>query len=360
MLNIVPFSWMCSPSAAELEAIVMNALGRLIGLDERFLSVPNQRNSRFGGGAIQGGASETVLVVMAAAREKTIACQLDVLGLTLEEEREDAADSVRIKLVAYCSDQTHSSVEKAAKILGCKIHIVPTIDGDFRLTNASLAAAVEKDIAKGRIPFFTCASFGTTNTATIDDIAGIANVCEEHYMWLHVDAAYAGALLACPEFRPLAAGIERADSFTFNPYKGMLTSACCSCMWVADSRDINSAMSITREYLPTVDGKMEARDNRFWKLQLGQPFSALKLWFVLRMHGVSGIRQHIRQKVELAQWLAIQLEEDERFELVVPAVFGLVVFRIAPVAVLAITAATGYSAEDATRDLAARINEDGR
>ncbi|KAJ2460670.1 hypothetical protein GGF42_000697 [Coemansia sp. RSA 2424] len=360
MLNVIPFSWMCSPAAAELEVVVMDALGRLIGLSERFLSLPGQRSKGFGGGAIQGGASESVLVAMIAAREKAIARQLDILGVTAsEEEEEEAADSVRIKLVAYCSDQTHSCVNKAAKIIGCKIHVVPTIDGDFRLTKASLGQAVSEDIAKGRIPFFACATFGTTNTASIDDLSGIADICEQHRIWMHVDATYAGAALACPEFRLLAVGIDRADSLMFNPYKWMLTSACCGCMWVADSRDITSALSVQSAYLPTVDdGDELARENHFWKLQLGQPFRALKLWFVLRMYGATGIRQHIRQKVQIAQWLGSRLGEDKRFEVVVPVVFGLVVFRVAPTAVLAISAATGYSADDATRDLAARINED--
>ncbi|KAJ2745475.1 hypothetical protein GGI20_002140 [Coemansia sp. BCRC 34301] len=363
MLNIAPFSWLCSPTAAELEPIVMDAMGRLIGLDKRFLSNPGQNNKGSGGGAIQGGASESALVVMIAAREKAIAHQLSTIALNLgEEEKEDAADSIRIKLVAYCSDQTHSSIEKAAKIVGCKIYIVPTIDGDFSLTKKGLTQAVGKDIARGRIPFFVCATFGTTNTASIDDIPGIADVCEQHRMWLHVDAAYAGAALVCPEFRPLAAGIDRVDSFMFNPYKWMLTSVSCSCMWVANSKDITSALSIHREYLPTASSSSgeAVRDNHNWKLQLGQPFRALKLWMVLRMHGAAFIRQHIRQKVELAQWLASRLQEDRRFELVAPVVFGLVVFRIAPAAVLPASAAAGYSADDATTDLATRIYKDGR
>ncbi|KAJ2608614.1 hypothetical protein GGF44_006364, partial [Coemansia sp. RSA 1694] len=222
-----------------------------------------------------------------------------------------------------------------------------------------LEQAVSEDIAKGRIPFFACATFGTTNTASIDDLSGIADICEQHRIWMHVDATYAGAALACPEFRPLAVGIDRADSLMFNPYKWMLTSACCGCMWVADSRAITSALSVQSAYLPTVNNGNElARENRFWKLQLGQPFRALKLWFVLRMHGATGICQHIRQKVQIAQWLGSRLGEDKRFEVVVPVVFGLVVFRVAPTAVLAISAATSYSADDATRDLAARINED--
>ncbi|KAJ2482758.1 hypothetical protein EV174_003121 [Coemansia sp. RSA 2320] len=328
-LNIAPVSWIASPAATELETIVMDAVG-----------------------------NDSILALMLAARDKIIARLTGNIDLDLKEA---AADSVRNKLVAYCSDQTHCSAEKTARIIGCKTHTVPTAEGDFRLTKENLALAVKQYIAKGLIPFFVGSSFGTTNTATVDDLQGVADVCEQRQIWMHVDGAYGGAALACPEFRPLAAGLERADSFVFNPYKWMLTSIQCSCMWVADSRDLTRALSIERGYLPDMRGCSEdVKEYRHWRIQLSQPFRALKLWFVLRMHGAVGIRQHIRQKVELAQWLGHQLEQDGRFELVAPVVLSIVAFRIRSTAMLAVTTASGYTSDDATRDLAARINEDGR
>ncbi|KAJ2323683.1 hypothetical protein GGH92_010853, partial [Coemansia sp. RSA 2673] len=252
-----------------------NSVPSIIGEIDRFLALPGQKSNQYGGGSIHGGASDSVLAILAAARDKTIARLTDNIDLDLKEA---AADSVRNKLVAYCSDQTHSSVEKAVRVVGCKTHTVPTIEGDFRLTKENLALAVEQDIAKGLIPFFVGSSFGTTNTGMVDDLQGVADVCEQRQIWMHVDGAYGGAALSCPEFRPLAAGLERADSFVFNPYKWMLTSIQCSCMWVADSRDLTRALSIERGYLPDMRGGSEdVKEYRHWRIQLSQPFRALKL-----------------------------------------------------------------------------------
>ncbi|KAJ2003076.1 hypothetical protein GGI04_003094, partial [Coemansia thaxteri] len=193
MLNIVPFSWMTSPAATELETIVTDALGKLLGLSERFLALPSRKIKRLGGGVLQSGASDSLLAIVVAARERAISCRTDSVE---GKEKDDAIIGVRNKLVAYCSDQTHSSVEKSTKIIGCIVRIVPTIEGDFRLTKESLALAVEQDIAKGLIPFFVGSSFGTTNTATVDDLQGVADVCEQHQIWMHVDGAYGGAALA--------------------------------------------------------------------------------------------------------------------------------------------------------------------
>ncbi|KAJ1718761.1 hypothetical protein LPJ61_006486, partial [Coemansia biformis] len=177
-------------------------------------------------------------------------------------------------------------------------------------------------------------------------------------LWFHVDAAYAGAALVCPEFRPLARGSERADSFNFNPHKMMLTNSDCSALWVADSTHLVSALSIHREYLPRVkDSTSFAKDYRDWQIPLGRRFRALKLWFVMRMYGASGIRAHIRQRVEWAKWLETQLKADGRFEIVTPVVFGLVVFRIPP---SALPAGTESAANRANTELVKRMTADGR
>ncbi|KAJ1668317.1 hypothetical protein IW140_000379 [Coemansia sp. RSA 1813] len=324
MFNIVGFNWICSPAATELETVVMDWLGKLIGLDKRFLSIKEDGTEGIGGGVIQGSASEAQIVTMIAARERMTAHLLSQ-GVSAEE-----VEQLQSKFVAYVSDQTHSATQKGAKIIGCKTHVI-SADSNFRLTKKALDAAVTKDRDAGFVPFFVCGTFGTTNTAAIDDLSGIAEAAAVENMWFHVDAAYAGSALTCPEFRPLAEGIERADSFNFNPHKWMLTNFDCSALWVVDSTHLVNALGIHREYLPRVKGDTSfVKDYRDWQLPLGRRFRALKLWFVMRMYGASGIRQHIRSHVNHAKWLEEQLLADGRFEIMAPVVFGLVVFCIKP------------------------------
>ncbi|KAJ2022343.1 hypothetical protein IWW57_004561, partial [Coemansia sp. S610] len=324
MFNIVGFNWVCSPAATELETVVMDWLGKLVGLDKRYMGIKDDGTEGTGGGVIQGTASEAHIAVMIAGREMALE-RLKAQGLSGDE-----ADKMRHKFVAYFSDQTHSAGQKAANIIGCKTHMIATDDG-LRLTKQALQAAIAADKAAGLIPFFVCGTFGTTNTAAIDDLPGIAEVAESEQIWNHVDAAYAGAALVCPEFRPLAAGIERADSFNFNAHKWMLTNFDCSALWVANSTHLVNALSIHREYFPPAEGDTSfVKNYRDWQLPLGRRFRALKLWFVMRMYGASGIRAHIREHVRQAKWLEEQLLADGRFEILAPTVFGLVVFRLKP------------------------------
>ncbi|KAJ1730193.1 hypothetical protein LPJ61_003149 [Coemansia biformis] len=351
MFSVVGFSWIASPAATELETVVMDWLGKLIGLDKRFMSIKEDGTEGNGGGVIQGTACEAHVVAMLAGKERTLA------RLMAEGASKNDCDQVHPKLVAYFSDQTHSSGEKAAAVIGCRTRIVPS-DSAFRLVKGALLAAIEEDRQAGLVPFFVCGTFGTTNTAAIDDLPGIADVAAAEKLWFHVDAAYAGAALVCPEFRPLARGSERADSFNFNPHKMMLTNFDCSALWVADSTHLVSALSINREYLPRVkDSTSFAKDYRDWQIPLGRRFRALKLWFVMRMYGASGIRAHIRQRVEWAKWLETQLVADGRFEIVTPVVFGLVVFRIPP---SALPAGTECAANRANAELVKRMTADGR
>ncbi|KAJ2379224.1 hypothetical protein IW150_000310 [Coemansia sp. RSA 2607] len=326
MLNIVGFNWICSPAVTELETMMTDWLGKLIGLDKRFMAINQDGTEGQGGGSIQGSASEAIIVAMIAGREMT----LDRLK---KKYTEAEVDGMRHRFVAYFSDQTHCSGQKASNIIGCKACIIPS-DDDYRLTKDALRDAIERDKAAGLIPFFVCGTFGTTNTTAIDDLVGIADVAETEKLWYHVDAAYAGSALSCPEFRPLASGIERADSFNFNTHKWMLISFECSVMWVADSTHLVNALSIQREYLPRVKGeKAFVKDYRNWQLPLGRRFGALKLWFMMRMHGATGIRANIREDVKQAKWFEEKLLEDGRFEIMAPVNFGLVVFRIKPTAI---------------------------
>ncbi|KAJ2403313.1 hypothetical protein GGI23_000018 [Coemansia sp. RSA 2559] len=352
MFSIVAFSWVSSPAATELETIVMDSLGKLIGLDKRFMSLNEDGTESKGGGVIQGSACEAQCVVMLAAQERKIA-HLVLQGMDIEE-----AQQMKTKFVAYGSDQTHLGTQKNARIIGCKIHPIPS-DENCRLTKDALEAAVAEDISSGLIPFYVCGTFGTTNTAAIDDIPGIADIASSEDMWFHIDASYAGAALACPEFRPLAAGIERADSFDFNPHKWLLNNFDCSALWLADATHLTNALSIQREYLPrTKAGTSYAKDYRDWQIPLSRRFRSLKLWFVLRMYGAKGIRELISAHVKQAKWLEQQLVSDGRFEITAPVVFGLVVFRIKPQA-LGDNASTEV-ANAANVELVKRIHEDNR
>ncbi|ORX72086.1 hypothetical protein DL89DRAFT_244467 [Linderina pennispora] len=350
MFDVVGFNWLCSPAATELETVVMDWLGKLIGLDKRFLSFKEDGTEGNGGGVIQGSASEAHIVAMIAAREMALERLKAQDGATSED-----VDKQRHKLVAYFSDQTHSSGQKAANVIGCKTTSVPTGE-DFRLTKEALERAIAQDKEQGLIPFFVCGTFGTTNTTAIDDLPGIADVAQHESLWHHIDAAYAGSALTCPEFRPLAAGSERADSFNFNPHKWMLTNFDCSALWVADSTHLVNALSIHREYYPKVEGDTAfIKDYRNWQLPLGRRFRSLKLWFVMRMYGAEGIRKHIRDDVAQAKWLADQLVADGRFELIVPVVFGLAVLRIKPEALN-----DPAMVDKANTELIKAINDDGR
>ncbi|KAI9505105.1 hypothetical protein GGI25_000388 [Coemansia spiralis] len=360
MFNIVGFNWICSPAATELETVVMDWLAKLIGLDKRFLSINEDGTEGIGGGVIQGSASEAQIVAMIAARERM------VVHLTSQGASDEEAESMRSKFVAYVSDQTHSATQKGAKIIGCKTRVI-SADAKFRLTKNALETAVAEDRNAGLVPFFVCGTFGTTNTAAIDDLSGIADVAEAEHIWFHVDAAYAGSALACPEFRPLAIGSERADSFNFNPHKWMLTNFDCSALWVADSTHLVNALSIHREYLPRVKGDTSfVKDYRDWQLPLGRRFRALKLWFVMRMYGVSGIRKHIRTHVSHAKWLEEQLLADGRYEIMAPTVFGLVVFRVKPQAIFGSSIIPEESKRSVNKinstnvELVKRIQEDNR
>ncbi|KAJ2624209.1 hypothetical protein GGI25_000390 [Coemansia spiralis] len=324
MFDIVGFNWTCSPAATELETVVMDWLGKLIGLNKRFLSFSEDGTEAAGGGVILGSASEAQIVATTAARERMVA------HLISQDICAEEAERMKSRFVVYGSDQTHFATQKDARIVGCKIHAVVS-DENFRLTKEALEAAIEEDKNAGLVPFFVCGTFGTTNTTAIDDLPGIADVAALENMWFHVDAAYAGAALACPEFWPLAVGIEHADSFSFSPHRWMLTSLNMTTMWVANSMHFLNSLGMSCEYFLRVKGdRAFVRDYCDWQLSLGRRFRALKLWFVLRMHGASGIQKHIRTHVSQAKWLEDQLLADGRFEMMAPTLFGLVVFRIRP------------------------------
>jgi len=304
--------WSTSPACTELETHVLDWLIPALGLPERFLS------SSTGGGVIQDTASSASLCALLAARERT----------THFASNRRGCDG---KLVAYCSTQTHSSVEKAMKIAGLGSDNLRLIDvaKNFALRPDLLAHQIEADKKSGLVPCFVCATIGTTSSCAIDPVREIARICRDHNLWLHVDSAMSGTAALCPEFRFIHDGVEFADSYTFNPHKWMFTNFDCNCFYVADRKHLIQTLSVLPEYLRNKATESGAViDYRDWHIQLGRRFRSLKLWFVIRHYGIEGLQHHIREHVRLAQQFVEWVRSDSRFELAAPAKLNLVCFRL--------------------------------
>ncbi|XP_025264514.1 aromatic-L-amino-acid decarboxylase-like, partial [Camponotus floridanus] len=268
---------------------------------------------------LQGSASECTFICLLAAKEYTTR-QMKILHPELNE------DIIKTKLVAYTSNQSNSSVEKAGILGSMLIRLLP-VDNKCSLRGETLKKAIQDDLEKGLIPCYVVATLGTTGTCAFDKLDEIGPICKEYNIWLHIDAAYAGAAFICPEFRHLMSGVQYADSFNVNAHKWLLTNFDASVMWVKDSRRLIEAFSVDRIYLAH-DKEGLAPDYRNWGISLGRRFRSLKLWFVMRLYGVEGLQKHIRHTIKLAQLFEKYLRSDNRFEIVTDAVMGLVCFRI--------------------------------
>ena len=310
-LGVQGMLWLTSPACTELESHVLDWLVDLLGLPARF------KTSGAGGGVLQDSASSATLCALLAARER-------VSGYTVRN------DGVPTGLVAYCSEETHSSLDKAVSIAGvgrANLRKLAT-DDKLALRPAALSAAIAADRGAGLTPFFVCATIGTTSSLAIDPIADIASVCRAEGLWLHVDGAMAGSAALCPEYRYLHDGLAEADSYCFNPHKWLLTNFDCDCFFVADREPLIRALSVLPEYLRNdASASGQAIDYRDWQIPLGRRFRALKLWFVLRSYGVQGLQRFIRHHLALAEEFAGWVSADPRFELVVPRSLNLICFR---------------------------------
>jgi len=310
-LGVQGMLWATSPACTELETHVLDWLVPMLGLPKKFLS------SGSGGGVIQDTASSSSLCAMLAARERATNYRTNKQGC-------------HDRLIAYTSNQAHSSLEKAAMVAGIGIENLRLIDvdGNFAMRLETLAAQIRSDRDNGFTPFFVSATVGTTSSNALDPLEQIGAICAENNAWFHVDAAMSGTATLCPEFRYIQAGIELADSYTFNPHKWMFTNFDCNCFYVADRKSLIDTLSILPEYLrnqATESG--EVFDYRDWHIPLGRRFRALKLWFVIRHYGVEGLQFHIRRHVELAQQFLRWVQQDSRFEVAAPAPLNLVCFR---------------------------------
>lgn len=322
-LGVQGMLWSTSPSATEVESRVLDWLIDMLGLPESWKSTGP------GGGVIQMSASDATHAVLVVARHRR------------------RADASAADMVVYVSDQAHSSIEKGCTVAGIGHCRKIATDSEFALDVAGLESRIAEDLDAGLLPIAVVSAVGTTATTAVDPVREIDVIAKQHGMWHHVDAAYAGTAMVCPEFRDLQDGVELVDSYTFNPHKWMMVNFDCNVLWVADRAPLIDTMSILPPYLRNEASDTGAViDYRDWHVPLGRRFRALKLWWVIRSYGVEGIRAFVRAHVKLADEFAERIEADNRFELTAPHPFALVCFA-------------HVDGNDATRDLAAALNDSG-
>jgi aromatic-L-amino-acid decarboxylase len=286
-LGVIGLSWQSAPALTELEEVVIDWVRQMVGLSTAW------------SGVIQDTASSSTLVALLCARERASEFSLARGGL----------QGGAAPLAVYYSVHAHSSVEKAALLAGFGRHNLRAIaaDASHGLRVDALEAAIAADRAQGVVPAAVVATTGTTCTTALDPIAGIAAVAQREGIWLHVDAAMAGAAMILPECRGMWEGIEGADSMVFNAHKWLGAVFDCSLYWVRDPRHLVRVMSTNPSYLQSgVDAQV--RNYRDWGIPLGRRFRALKLWFLIREQGVAGLAARLRRDLANAQWLASQVE----------------------------------------------------
>lgn len=359
------FNWICSPAVTELETVVLDWLARALGLPSCYLSTGPTN----GGGVIHGTASEATATVIVAARDRYLrAATAGIPHADDEEAREDAMADRRGRLVALGSAAAHSATKKGAQIAGVRYRSVPVYAEDgYKMTGASLRKTIAELRARGLEPFFLTATFGTTDTCAVDDLESIADVLAELQatatatststsaangdapgeIWVHVDAAYAGAALICPEYRALAAAetaLARFHSFNTNLHKWLLVNFDCSLLYVRDRRPLIDALSVALPILRNyhTDAGL-VTDYRDWQIPFGRRFRSLKVWFVLRTYGVRGLQAHVRKHVAFAEVFAGLLRgRGDLFEIVTGPRFALTVFKL--------RGGSGGGGEGATRE----------
>ena len=305
-LNVNAMVWRSSPAGTELEQHVLDWLRELVGLPAGFT------------GVIQDTASVGTLTALCAARHRAY-----------PTSRADGLWGLPRGRV-YASAEAHSSVEKAIIALGLGregLVRIPT-DAEYRMRPDALAAAVEEDVARGIEPVAVVATVGTTSTSSADPVGAIADVTERHGVWLHVDAAYAGASAIVPELRTHFHGWERAESVVFNPHKWLFTPMDCSVLLTREPAVVRDSLSLTPEYLRTSEDPV-ATNLMDQGIALGRRFRSLKLWFVLRYFGAEGVRSRIREHVRLARAFADWVDTEPGWERVAPVPFSTVAFRYA-------------------------------
>lgn len=305
-LNVNAMLWRTGPAATELEELVCDWLRQMLALPPEFK------------GHLNDTASIASLLGLAAAREHA---DQDIRRRGLLGRADQRPRTV------YCSDQAHSSIDKAMITLGLgldQLRRLPTNER-FELEPETLAQAIADDRAAGLEPLAVVATAGTTSTTSVDPLRALAAICRREHVWYHIDAAYAGSAAICPEYRQLLDGLECCDSLVFNPHKWLFVPIDCSVMLVREPEVLKRAFSVVPEYLRTSEENVTNLMD--YGVQLGRRFRALKLWMVIRTFGVNGLRERIRYHCALAQRFADHIAADERFEIAAPHPFSVVCFR---------------------------------
>jgi aromatic-L-amino-acid/L-tryptophan decarboxylase len=336
-LNVSAMTWRTSPAATELESVVLEWMRRALGLPGEFT------------GVVYDTASVALLHALAAARE----------GLGIDARRRGLAGRRDVPaLRVYASEQAHSSVEKAAVTLGVGEENVRRVgtDESFRMDAAALREAVGEDRRAGLLPLAVVATVGTTSTAAVDPVEEIADFCRAEKIWLHVDAAYGGALALLPEFRHLAGKLETADSLVVNPHKWLFVPLDFSALYTRRPELLRETFSLVPEYLrgDAERGEINYMD---YGIQLGRRFRALKAWAVFKTFGRAGLEARIREHLRLARLFAERVAQTPGFELAAPPEMAVVCFRALPARE---GSEPGARADDFNRALVEAVNATGR
>jgi aromatic-L-amino-acid/L-tryptophan decarboxylase len=308
-LNVNAMLWRTSPAATELEELSLQWLRQMFGLPDAFR------------GHLQDTASTSTMVALAGARH----------ARDPDSRRLGLAGRQLAPLRLYCSAEAHSSVDRAALTLGIGTDNVRRIETDhrFRMKVDALDVAVQEDLDAGATPLCVVATIGTTSTTSVDPVAEVAALCRRYDLWLHVDAAYAGAAAVLPEMRHLMNGWGEADSIVVNPHKWMFVPIDCSALFLRDPATVSRAFSVVPEYLRTPEGGA-ATNLMDYGPALGRRFRSLKLWMTLAYFGREGYQDRLRRHVQLARDFAGWLGAEAGWHLMAPVPFSTVCFRYSP------------------------------
>ncbi|MEO9576247.1 MAG: pyridoxal-dependent decarboxylase [Tateyamaria sp.] len=319
--------WQTSPAATEMETRMMEWLCHGLGLPDIYQ------------GVIQDSASSATLAAVLTMRERALNFRGNIEGL-------HGAPQLRI----YCSDQVHSSIDRAIWVAGIGSDNLVKIrtTGDLRsMDPLDLETAIAEDKAAGRIPAGIIAAIGATGMGACDDLEAVAAIAKEHDIYTHLDAAWAGSAMICPEFRTLWAGADQFDSIVFNPHKWLGAQFDCAAHFLRDPDLLRQTLAIRPEYLKT-HGTEDVTDYSEWSIPLGRRFRALKLWFLMRHYGMEGLRTRIRNHVKWSQALCERLRSQSEFEIVTEPILSLWTFKVRD------------ASDDQTQALVDAINDDGR
>ena len=299
--------WETSPSATELEQKVTEWIRDAIGIPSSW------------SGVINDTASVGTICSLLTARENYSNFQSNRSGIKQNNFR------------VYCSNETHSSIEKAVKIIGIGSDNLIKIrsNEDLSMNVKELEYHIENDLKNNFIPLAIVSTYGTTGTVAFDSINDITNIANKYNIWHHIDAAYAGTVLFLDEFKKDIKNINLADSFLFNPHKWMLTNFDCSLYYVKDEEKLIKTLEIHPEYLKT--NNKNVKNYKDWSIQLGRRFRALKLWFVIRTYGIDGIKKYISNHIKLAKYLNDKIIKEDNFEITTKQNINMINFRLNPI-----------------------------